>query len=224
MRISILGFLSLPLYLAACGQASGPSQAPADYVFTNGQVYTVNSAQEWAEAVAVSDNKIVFVGSAADAGAYVGDGTEVIDASGKMILPGFVSGHDHLTASNWTKAGVNLFPGRSKEDYLQLIKEYADANPDEEFVYGYGYNYQFLGNGRRTNGIYHNFPVSIYSAQIQNTQCPPRVSSAYPSTTGISAPPRLEPVDAKPITLPIEPGGVTERSRISREGMSRPIR
>ena len=117
----------------------------ADYVFTGGKVYTVNDKQPWAEAVAIKGNKIVYVGDDAGAKTYTDDNTKVIDASGKMILPGFVSGHDHLTASNWTKAGVDLFSARSKADYLRMIKEYADANPDAEFIYGYGYNYQAYG-------------------------------------------------------------------------------
>ena len=121
----------------------------ADYIYTNAQVYTLDETQPWAEAVAVKGNKIVYVGDTAGAEALTGNGTEVIDATGNMILPGFVSGHDHLTASNWTKAGVDLFSGRSKEDYLRMIKEYADANPDAEFIYGYGYNYQVYG-GRPT--------------------------------------------------------------------------
>ncbi len=121
----------------------------ADYVFTNAYVYTVDENNPEAEAVAVTDNKIVYVGDSAGAKALVGDGTELIDVQGKMILPGFVSGHDHLAAANWTKAGVDLFSGRSKEDYLKLIKDYADANPDEKFIYGYGYNYQAYG-GRPT--------------------------------------------------------------------------
>lgn len=153
MRNVVLGSL-VCLMMAACNRAGDPepissSTETADTVFTNAQVYTVNPAKEWAEAVAVRHNKIIYVGDTAGMAAMIGDDTEVIDANGKMILPGFVSGHDHLTASNWTKAGVNLFPGRSKEEYLQLIKEYADANPDEEFIYGYGYNYQAYG-GRPT--------------------------------------------------------------------------
>ena len=44
-----------------------------------------------------------------------------------MVLPGFVSGHEHLIASGWTQLGVKLGSGQSKEDYLKLIKEYADA-------------------------------------------------------------------------------------------------
>lgn len=153
MRNTIPG-LFVSLFLVACigtdrPEAAAPAAEAADVVLTNARVYTVNPKQEWAEAIAVRDNIIVYVGDSAGVETMVGKDTEVINASGTMILPGFVSGHDHLTASNWTKAGVDLFPGRSKEDYLRLIKEYADANPDEEFVYGYGYNYQAYG-GRPT--------------------------------------------------------------------------
>ena len=124
-------------------------QQLADVVFTNAKVYTLNEDQEWATAVAVSDNMIVFVGDTDRADAFIGDETEVIDARGGMVLPGFVSGHDHLVASNWTKAGVNLFPAKSKEEYLALIKDHAAAHPDDEFLYGYGWNYTTYG-GRPT--------------------------------------------------------------------------
>ena len=117
----------------------------ADKVFTNARIYTVNEAQPWAEAVAVTGNKITFVGSSAEVEDFIGAETEVMNLEGQMMLPGFVSGHDHLTASNWTKAGVDLFAAKSKEEYLQMIGEYAKANPDLEFIYGYGYNYQTYG-------------------------------------------------------------------------------
>jgi predicted amidohydrolase YtcJ len=55
-----------------------------------------------------------------------------------MVLPGFVSGHDHLLASTWVAAGVDLYDAKSKKEYHQLIREYAKANPDEEFVLGNG--------------------------------------------------------------------------------------
>jgi len=121
----------------------------ADSVFTNGKIYTVNENQPWAEAVAVKDGKIVFIGSTTEVQAYIGEATETTDLAGKMMLPGFVSGHDHLVASNWTKAGVNLFPANSKDEYLQMIKKHAEANPDDEFLYGYGWNYTTYG-GRPT--------------------------------------------------------------------------
>ena len=135
---------SLLLLFAAC---SGSSESAADFVFTNGKVYTVNEAQPWAEAVVVKGNKIIYVGDAGGAAPYVGEGTEQFDLDGKMLLPGFVSGHDHLIASAWTKAGVSLYDAKSKEDYLRLIREYAEANPDEEFVLGIGWaNAVYGGN------------------------------------------------------------------------------
>ena len=122
--IVFLFCLTFSLFLLSCS-----SQDTADIIFTNGKVYTVNETQPWAEAVAVKGNKIIFVGNSLEVEKYKGASTEVVDLEGKMMLPGFVSGHDHLIASNWTKAGVNLFPAKNKEEYLALIKEYADAHP-----------------------------------------------------------------------------------------------
>lgn len=112
----------------------------ADMVFTNASVLTMDDANPTAEAVAVEGNKIIFVGSSADAQKYVGDGTEVFDLDGDTLLPGFVSGHDHVVASSWTSRGVSLFGVSSIEDAVARIKEYADANPDEELILGYGFN------------------------------------------------------------------------------------
>ncbi len=160
MKQYFLPYLALmSVAIVGCSSDSGrdtaevaPTPAPtaetrevADFVLTNAYVYTVDEDNPEAEAVAVRDSKIVYVGDAAGVQALVAESTEVIDASGRMVLPGFVSGHDHLTASNWTKAGVDLFAAKSREEYLQLIKEYADSHPDEEFIYGYGYNYQAYG-------------------------------------------------------------------------------
>ena len=148
MRNTFLSLLAI-LFVAACGGTddSAPTSTggvTADVVFTNAKVYTVNEAQEWAEAVAVSDNKIVFVGTAADAEAFVGDGTEVIDATGKTIMPGFVSAHDHLIASNWTNAGIQIYAAKDKAEALAMIKEYADANPDKKVIQGIGWDKNML--------------------------------------------------------------------------------
>jgi hypothetical protein len=63
----------------------------------------------------------------------------------KMFLPGFVSGHDHLIASMWMFFGVDLYSAQSKEEYLKLIKEYVEANPDEKFILGIGWNPDIYG-------------------------------------------------------------------------------
>ena len=126
--------------------ASGAASVQAaDYVITNGKVYTVNDAQPWAEAVAVFDKKIVYVGDAAGAAAYQDENTEVIDVGGTMVLPGFISGHDHLIAADWLTFGVSLFDVAPKEAALQAIKDYADSHPDEKVIRGAGWNPVNLG-------------------------------------------------------------------------------
>jgi len=122
-----------------------PSSESADTVFTGGRVYTLDATHPWAEAVAVKENKIVYVGDAAGAKAFVGDVTKVIDTTGNTVMPGFISAHDHLIASSWTSLGVNLYDAKDKAETLKLIKEYADAHPDEEIIRGIGWVADKLG-------------------------------------------------------------------------------
>ncbi len=112
----------------------------ADLVFTNASVLTMNDDAPTAQAVAVTGNQISYVGDAAGAEALIGDNTEVLDLGGDTLLPGFVSGHDHIVASGWTSRGVSLFGIETLEEALAAVKEYADANPDEELILGYGFN------------------------------------------------------------------------------------
>lgn len=67
----------------------------ADVVFRNGYVYTVDHADSVAQAVAVRDGVIRFVGSNAEAGRYIGAGTKVVDLGGRMLMPGLIDGHVH---------------------------------------------------------------------------------------------------------------------------------
>lgn len=89
--------LALLVALAACGQSTrGPGQEPADRVFLNGAIYTVDEERSWAEAVAVRDGRIVYVGGNSGTGAYIDDSTEVTDLRMQMMLPGFHDSHIHI--------------------------------------------------------------------------------------------------------------------------------
>lgn len=68
---------------------------PADLIFKNGSVYTVDEKRSWAEAVAVKDGEILYVGNDEGVAAYKGTDTRVIDLKGKMLLPGFIDSHNH---------------------------------------------------------------------------------------------------------------------------------
>ena len=68
----------------------------ADTVYKNGYIYTVNPRQPAAQAVAVRDGKIVYVGCNRMAERLVGPNTNVVDLHGKMMMPGLEDGHTHL--------------------------------------------------------------------------------------------------------------------------------
>ncbi len=125
--------------------STGRRSDSADCVFTGGKGYTVDEKQPWAEAVAVRGNKIAYVGDAAGAKPLIGGATQVLDVAGKMVMPGFISAHDHLIASGWMNLGVQSYDGKSGDDYLNAIKEYADAHPDDEIIRGIGWNGENTG-------------------------------------------------------------------------------
>ena len=76
------------------------AQAPAaDLVLLGGAVYTVDANRSWAEAVAVRDQRIVYVGNNEQALALAGPATRVVDLAGKMLLPGFQDAHAHPASS-----------------------------------------------------------------------------------------------------------------------------
>lgn len=83
----------IALALATFAASAAPS--PADLVLTDARVYTADAKHSMAEAIAVKDSKIVFVGSKADAGAWIGPKTKVEHAAGRLVLPGLYDSHIH---------------------------------------------------------------------------------------------------------------------------------
>ncbi|MEH6549156.1 MAG: amidohydrolase [Pseudomonadales bacterium] len=102
MKIFAL-LIAFTISLAGCStedqssDGSSPTAASdaADTVYTNGNFYTVNTAQPWAEAVAVKDGKIIAIGSGADIEAMIGTETQIVDLGGRFAMPGVVDTHAH---------------------------------------------------------------------------------------------------------------------------------
>ena len=86
------GWLLAGALAAAVGCTAAAGPAP-DLVLVNGRVYTVDEAQPWVEAVAVTGDRISQVGTTADIRAMAGPGTRVIDLGGAFVSPGFNDGH-----------------------------------------------------------------------------------------------------------------------------------
>jgi predicted amidohydrolase YtcJ len=87
------GYALSTLLLSAAAHAA--PAAPADTVYRNGYVYTVDAQDSVQQALAVRGGRIVYVGGNAGADEYTGARTRVIDLQGRMLMPGLVDGHMH---------------------------------------------------------------------------------------------------------------------------------
>lgn len=135
------GFLLGMIVLTGCNGAKQAGTV-ADRVFLNANVYTVNPDQPWAEAVAVSDGRIVFVGSGDGARAFVGAGTEVTDLQGQMLLPGFHDSHTHILIGDATDEECNLLRIDSVAAVEAKLRECTtlDGFGEDKWIIGSGWS------------------------------------------------------------------------------------
>jgi predicted amidohydrolase YtcJ len=123
---------------------------PADLVFVNGAVYTVDAARRWAHAVAVREGSVTAVGGDEQIRSLVGPDTEVIDLRGRMLLPGFQDAHIHPPAAGLEMLRCNLSDAYSREEYARIITEYAAAHPEEAWITGGGWSLDVFPGGTPT--------------------------------------------------------------------------
>lgn len=117
----------------------------ADTVVVNARIYTVNSRQPWAEALAIRREKVVAVGSAKDIEAYRGATTKVIDAGGRLVLPGFTDSHIHFLEGSMNAQQIVIEDTQTLAGVLQQVKAYAAAHPEKPWILGRGWSYPMFG-------------------------------------------------------------------------------
>ena len=124
-----------------------PAPPPADLVLTGGRIWTADPARPWAEALAIRDGRIAFVGDAAGATALKGAGTRVAGLDGRLVLPGFNDAHVHLMGGAISLERVDLIEDASVDAVQRRIRAFAAANPQAPWVLGRGWLYgSFPGN------------------------------------------------------------------------------
>jgi len=101
----------------------------ADLVIVNANVHTMNAAQKEARSIAVVGNKIVAIGSDDDTKSLIGPKTRVIDAKGRLLIPGFNDAHVHFLETGSQLSSVDLRHAKSPEEFVRLIKEFAARQP-----------------------------------------------------------------------------------------------
>jgi predicted amidohydrolase YtcJ len=118
-----------------------------DLVLTGGKVFTAGVAPTVAEAVAVRDGRIAWVGRATEAADHAGPGTRVLELDGRTVLPGFQDAHCHPAESGVELARCSLNDAHSREACLKAIARYAAEHPELEWVVGSGWSIDSFEDG-----------------------------------------------------------------------------
>jgi len=115
----------------------------ADTVFLDGEIHTLTDPDETYDAVAVRDGEIVRLGSSYDVEFLAGTDTDVIDLDGRVLLPGFIDAHTHLTTVGKYLVHADLSAADDLDEAVSLLRERAaetDGPDDSAWIRGYGYD------------------------------------------------------------------------------------
>jgi predicted amidohydrolase YtcJ len=122
----------MPLILPARNE----SKPAADLIIRDAKIWTVDKSMPTAQAVAVLGERIAAVGSNSDVEAWRGPRTEVLDAGGKLLLPGFDDAHVHFIDGGAQLDAVQLTDATSAEEFARRIGDRAKTTPQGEWILG----------------------------------------------------------------------------------------
>ena len=129
-------FATLILICIVGSKLVAQSKPAADLIVTNAKIWTVDKAHPTAQAVAILGDRIVAVGSNADVNVWRGHDTKVIDAGGKLLLPGFNDAHVHFVSGGLQLESVQLNDATSKQEFVRRIAAQAKKTPKGEWIQG----------------------------------------------------------------------------------------
>jgi predicted amidohydrolase YtcJ len=122
--------------LVAHARAAHDAKPSADLIITNAKIWTVDATMPAAQAVAVLGDRVVAVGSNADVDSWRGAQTRVVDAGGKLLLPGFNDAHLHFVSGGTQLDSVQLTDATSAAEFARRIGERAKSTPKVEWILG----------------------------------------------------------------------------------------
>ena len=140
MTRRIAAFASPLAGLLALAAAASAQQRPADLVLLHGTIVTADSARPRAEALAVSGDSVVAVGTDAEIQRFVGRGTRVIDLAGATALPGFIESHGHFIGLGEARMQLDLTRATTWEEIVRMVAEAARTAKRGEWILGRGWH------------------------------------------------------------------------------------
>ncbi|MBT31247.1 MAG: amidohydrolase [Thalassobius sp.] len=125
----------ISLFITSCQDAP-----KYDLIIENGNIYTMNEKNKKAEAVAVNDGKIVFIGNTADVEKFKGENTKVIDLEGKTMTPGLIDSHAHFLGIGYNIMNLDLSNTTSYNEIVEMVAEAAKNAKPGDWILGRGWH------------------------------------------------------------------------------------
>ncbi|MEK5172292.1 amidohydrolase [Heyndrickxia sp. FSL W8-0496] len=112
------------------------SQQLADIIVSSNAVFTGLSDQPEPASIAIKDKTIIAIGSEEQIKPYIGENTKYYPFNDQLIMPGFHDFHLHIMDGAVAMNSANLFPARSEEEALEIIRKFAESRPEDQWVIG----------------------------------------------------------------------------------------
>jgi len=145
------GLFRIILFILIIGLMTGCGQKSADLVITNGKIVTMDDSNPEAQAVAISGDKILAVGSDEEIQSYVKASTEVIDLDGMLAVPGLIESHGHFTSLGRSKMHLNLMKTKNWDEIVAMVNDAAEKTPAGEWIQGRGWHQEKWDKTPRPN-------------------------------------------------------------------------
>ena len=126
---------------------------PPTLAVVNARIWTGEPARPWAQALAVADGQLLVVGGTEEVRARLSSGPagpgapvpRVIDAGGRLLLPGFIDAHVHFLEGGFRLASVQLRDATSRDAFVRRIREFAAAVPPGTWITGGDWDHSLWG-------------------------------------------------------------------------------
>lgn len=128
-KLAGIAFLAL---IISCN----PQTQQAELILTNANIWTGNEKQPRAQAMAISGDSILAIGSNDEIEAYKGANTTLLNADSKFVVPGFIDNHVHLMAGGYNLTSVQLRDAKTLEEFAQRIFEFSKTIPKGTWILG----------------------------------------------------------------------------------------
>jgi len=115
----------------------------ADKIYFNARIWTGDSSNAWANAIAIKRNEILYVGK--DYESLKGSSTEMIDLGGKLVLPGFIDNHTHFLSGGYNLSSVDLRQAKTRQEFIAILKEFCQKLSDDRWILGGDWDHEAWG-------------------------------------------------------------------------------